>query len=169
MDTLFGDDDDEDAKKRKAREYGGEGDLDEVVYEGDFADDEEKMEDDAEDEEAKELEANFLISACYALLTGIQERLKREYKSANKQREGYVDESDDEEEPGKLTGYGKKMKKMILKHEKNDAYDSDDEKNPYADSVSNDFDFRGKRVAIKRIRTKKKRKRKRHHQLRPNL
>ncbi len=38
--NLFGEDDeDEGAKRRKQREYGGEGDLDENVYEEDFADD----------------------------------------------------------------------------------------------------------------------------------
>ena len=54
---LFGDDADEVDTKRRQRERGAEGDLDEVVYEEEFADDEEKMDvDDKEDEEAKELE-----------------------------------------------------------------------------------------------------------------
>ncbi|KAE9410579.1 Rap30/74 interaction domain-containing protein [Gymnopus androsaceus JB14] len=81
-DNLFGDDeDDPDAAKRRAREFGGEGDMDEAVYEEDFADDEEKMEvEDTNDQETKELE----------------ERLKKEYKNANKTREGYIDESEDE-------------------------------------------------------------------------
>lgn len=55
--NLFGEDDeDEGAKRRKQREYGGEGDLDENAYEEDFADDEEQMNVDDNDEEAKELE-----------------------------------------------------------------------------------------------------------------
>lgn len=55
--NLFGEDDEDlAAQKRKAREYGKEGDMDEAVYEEDFADDEEKMDVDNEDEEAKELE-----------------------------------------------------------------------------------------------------------------
>jgi len=35
---------------------GGEGDIDEVEYEADFVDDEEKMEVDGSDEETKEIE-----------------------------------------------------------------------------------------------------------------
>ena len=38
------------------RELGAEGDLDELDFEEDFADDEEKIEGEAEDEEAKEAE-----------------------------------------------------------------------------------------------------------------
>lgn len=44
-----------------------------------------------------------------------------------------VDEDEDEDE---LTRDGKSMKKLIRKMEKNTAYDSDDERNPYASSVS---------------------------------
>ena len=65
-----------------------------------------------------------------------QERLKREYKSANKQREGYVDESDEDDDKGRLTKDGRAIKKLIRNLEKNNAYDSDEEKNPYASSVS---------------------------------
>jgi transcription initiation factor TFIIF subunit alpha len=50
-----------------------------------------------------------------------------------------VDESEDEEE-GRLTRDGKAMKKLIRNLEKNTAYDSDDEKNPYASSVGGDID-----------------------------
>ncbi|KAG5652435.1 hypothetical protein H0H81_005031 [Sphagnurus paluster] len=118
MDGLF-DEDDGDSKKRRERELGGDGDMDEQVYEEDFADDEEQMEVDADDEEAKELE----------------ERLKREYKAANKQREAGVDESDDEELPG-MTKQAKAMQKLIRNREGNDAYESEEEENPYASSVS---------------------------------
>ncbi|KII95213.1 hypothetical protein PLICRDRAFT_97799 [Plicaturopsis crispa FD-325 SS-3] len=119
MSGLFGDDDEDgDAKKRRAKEYGGEGDLDEQEYEEDFADDDEQAEPDNDDEEAKELE----------------ERLKREYKTANKTQEGYVDESESDEDESKLTKEGKAMKKLIRNLEKNNAYDSDEEKNPYASS-----------------------------------
>jgi transcription initiation factor TFIIF subunit alpha len=58
---LFGDDDDEEGKmerKRRDKEMGGEGDMDEMEYEADFADDEEKIEMDGEDEEAKEMEVD---------------------------------------------------------------------------------------------------------------
>lgn len=56
---LFGDDDDEDGGgrgRKRSRELGAEGDLDELDFEEDFADDEEKVEADGEDEEAKEVE-----------------------------------------------------------------------------------------------------------------
>lgn len=56
MDHLFEDDEDGDGARRRKRELGEEGDMDEQVYEADFADDEEKMEVDDNDEEAKEIE-----------------------------------------------------------------------------------------------------------------
>lgn len=56
MDHLFEDDEDGDASRRRKRELGEEGDLDEQVYEEDFADDDEQMEVDDNDEEAKETE-----------------------------------------------------------------------------------------------------------------
>ena len=77
---------------------------------------------------------SIILRFCFTGLA-LQERLKKEYKSANKQREGYVDESDDENEE-ELTKDGKAMKKLIRNLEKNAAYDSDDERNPYASSVS---------------------------------
>jgi len=95
--------------------------MDEMLFDEEFADDDEGEGIDNEDEEAKELE----------------ERLKKEYKSANKQREGYVDESDDEDD-GELTKDGKAMKKLIRNLEQNTAYDSDDERNPYASSDEED-------------------------------
>ncbi len=65
-----------------------------------------------------------------------QERLKREYRNANKNREGYIDDDNSEDEGNQLTGAGRAMKKLVRKVEKNAAYDSDDERNPYASSVS---------------------------------
>lgn len=61
MDHLFEDDEDggDGARRRRNRELGEEGDLDEQVYENDFADDEEHMEVDDNDEEAKELEVSL--------------------------------------------------------------------------------------------------------------
>lgn len=59
---LFGDDDDDeggDTKRRKRRDNGQEGDLDELDFEEDVQDDDEKMEPDADDEEAKELEVRI--------------------------------------------------------------------------------------------------------------
>ena len=66
---------------------------------------------------------------------GYQERLQREYISANKQRDTGIDESDEEDRDPALYGAGKAIKKLMSKHEKNDAYESDEESNPYASSV----------------------------------
>lgn len=65
-----------------------------------------------------------------------QERLKREYKLANKQRDGYIDESEEDEDESQLSKDGKSLKKLMRKLEKNVAYESDEEQNPYASSVS---------------------------------
>ena len=140
---LFGDDDDEEEKlnkRRRQKEMGGDGDMDEMEYEADFADDEEKVEADGDDEETKEMEASFYFISLFGIHLQrcshlIQERLKREYRTANKLRDGHVDE-DEEEEDEELTGAGKALKKLVKKTEKNEAYDSDDDdRDPYA-SVS---------------------------------
>ena len=64
--------------------------------------------------------------------------MKREYKAANKQRDGGVDESDEEEIPG-MSKQAKAMQKLIRNREGNEAYQSDEEENPYASSVSCDL------------------------------
>ncbi len=63
--------------------------------------------------------------------------MKKEYRTANKLREGGVDESEEEDDDeAKLTGAGKNLQKTLKKLEKGGGYeDSDDEKNPYASSV----------------------------------
>ncbi|KAI0036823.1 hypothetical protein K488DRAFT_40295 [Vararia minispora EC-137] len=112
-DDLFGDD--EDGMRRPRNEM--DADYDEVPYEEEFQDDEEKTGLYEDDELTKEME----------------ERIQKEYMSANKQRDGQVDDDDEEEPEPKLTGAGKSMKKLVGRHEKNDAYDSDDDEgNPYA-------------------------------------
>lgn len=66
MGGLFGDDDDEDgpSMRRRQREMGEDGDLDEQVYDEEFADDDEKMEDNNNDEEeVKELEVR--LACCF--------------------------------------------------------------------------------------------------------
>ena len=136
---LFGDDDEDGVglERRSRREHGQEGDLDELDFEEDVQDDDDKMEPDVDDEEAKELEVRGLdfLKCTRVEYIYIQERLKREYKTANKTREGYIDESDDED-VNQLSNAGKDMRKLMKKLEKNNAYDeSDDEKNPYASSV----------------------------------
>ena len=55
--------------------------------------------------------------------------------SANKQRDAGIDESDEEDRDPALTGAGKAIKKLMNKHEKNEAYESDEELNPYASSA----------------------------------
>lgn len=141
MDNLFGDDEEDGdvkaSQRRREKEYGGEGDLDEMTYEEDFADDDDKMEmEDNNDEEAKDLEVSIsVLILLWQYLCIIQERLKKEYATANKLRDGQLDDSDDDDTPGK-TKQEKAMQKLIRSREGNDAYDSDeDNKNPYASSV----------------------------------
>jgi len=57
---LFDDDDvDQETKRRMKRDLGIEGDMDEQVYEEEFADDDDKMDMEDPDEEAKEIEVGF--------------------------------------------------------------------------------------------------------------
>ena len=69
---LFEEDDEEgvdgELKRRRDRERGQEGDLDEMEYEEDFADDDEQIEVDPNDEEAKELEVHILLLICLQAL-----------------------------------------------------------------------------------------------------
>jgi transcription initiation factor TFIIF subunit alpha len=58
---LFGEEDGDGEGRRRKRDDGADGDLDEMVYEEDFADDDEKIEDDGDDEEAKELEVRLPV------------------------------------------------------------------------------------------------------------
>ena len=54
-----------------------------------------------------------------------------------KRGDARIDESEEEEEEPQLSMAGKDMRKLVKKLEKNLAYDeSDDDKNPYASSVS---------------------------------
>ena len=139
---LFGDDDDDEeepkyANRRREKELGGEGDADELDFEEDFADDDEKYPEDNYDEEAKELEVPFLDFCDFGFLTPrTQERIKREYRKAKAvANDDLFGESDDEDQQ-KLSGAGKQMRKMLRKNDKTGQYDdSDEDKNPYASSV----------------------------------
>lgn len=63
--NLFGDDDDDGGGKRRDKDLGEDGDMDEQVYEEDFADDEEAMNvDETVDEEQKEIEVRYIDLAC---------------------------------------------------------------------------------------------------------
>jgi len=65
----------------------------------------------------------------------LEERLKKEYKNANKTREGYIDESEDEEDKPGMSKQAKRMQKMLQTREGNNVYDSEEEEeNPYASS-----------------------------------
>ncbi len=104
-----------------------EGGHDELDFEEDFADDDERMEmldrDAFEDEETRELE----------------QRLREEMRRA----EADGAEEEEPEENRMLTGTGKQMKKMMKllgQRDGNEAYDSDEE-NPYASDDSGDVDM----------------------------
>lgn len=65
----------------------------------------------------------------------MQDRLKREFRQ---DATGSGDDASDDDDlfgDSKLAGEGKKMKKVLKKNQKGDAYDSDKESNPYASSV----------------------------------
>lgn len=61
--------------------------------------------------------------------------MKKEYRTANKQKEAGLDATDDEDETSPMSKQAKAMQKLIRSREGNDAYDSEEEKNPYASSV----------------------------------
>ena len=139
--SLFGDEDDEEqpeyANRRREKELGGEGDADEMDFEEDFADDDEKYPEDNQDEEAKELEVLSLDFCDFGLLTPqMQERIKKEYRKAKAVTNDDLHEDSDDEDTQKLSGAGKQMRKMLKKNDKSGQYDdSDEDKNPYASSV----------------------------------
>jgi len=61
VNQLFDEGEDGEGGGRR-RELGGDGDMDEQVYEEDFADDEEPMEIEEKDDEAKEIEVYYMVS-----------------------------------------------------------------------------------------------------------
>lgn len=62
-----------------------------------------------------------------------QERLKREYKLANKQCQGYTSQEDEDE--SQLSEDGRSLTKLLRKLEQNVAHESAEEQNPYVSSV----------------------------------
>ncbi|CAE6431786.1 unnamed protein product [Rhizoctonia solani] len=105
---------DEDHKPHLFIYKGGEGDYDEMEYEDEVQDDEEGPAEPLQDEEEKEA----------------AQRQKREYLR-NKVSERVEPESDEDEDDGKgYTEDGRQLKKLMKKM----LNESDDEKNPYADS-----------------------------------
>ncbi|KAJ3728338.1 hypothetical protein C8R42DRAFT_693676 [Lentinula raphanica] len=114
-DTLEEDEEDSGVTaKRRAKESSGEGDVDEMVYDEYFTDDEEDMDvEKVQDQEAKDLEL----------------RLKREYRIANKTFRGHVDTSDGEEENPRISREVKKMQQLLRNREGNEAYESEEEDN----------------------------------------
>ncbi|KAJ3768443.1 hypothetical protein FB446DRAFT_276730 [Lentinula raphanica] len=114
-DTLEEDEEDSGVTaKRRAKESSGEGDVDEMVYDEYFTDDEEDMDvEKVQDQEAKDLEL----------------RLKREYRIANQTFRGHVDTSDGEEENPRISREVKKMQQLLRNREGNEAYESEEEDN----------------------------------------
>ncbi|BGP19045.1 transcription factor IIF subunit tfg1 [Rhodosporidiobolus nylandii] len=104
----------------KKKRGGQDQDDDEFDYEEDFQDDEEgiaKIDDLADEEEAKELE----------------ERIRREQRAAERADE--IPDLDEQEEIERLTGTGRQVKKLMKKADMSGAYESDDDNdNPYASS-----------------------------------
>jgi hypothetical protein len=145
---VFGDEDDEEepkyANRRREKELGGEGDADELDFEEDFADDDEKYPEDNQDEEAKELEVPSHDFRDFGSLTSrIQERIKKEYRKAKAVANDDLFGDSDDEDQQKLSGAGKQMQKMLKKNDKGGQYDdSDEDKNPYASSVCYRSSFR---------------------------
>ncbi|ORY04619.1 Rap30/74 interaction domain-containing protein [Basidiobolus meristosporus CBS 931.73] len=108
----FFEDDDDDGNPKKKRGAGGSkhGDIDEVDFDEEFQDDEEAPPElDGDQEETKENEA----------------RQKAKPVIASE------DEEEEDEEKEELTAAGKDLKKALRTLEKNAAYDSDDNENPY--------------------------------------
>lgn len=115
MGDLFGDDE-EGGRRRRGNDM--DADYDEVPYEEEFQDDEEKVGLYEDDELTKEME----------------ERLQKEYMTANKHRDENVVTDDDE--PNEGPRVSKSMRKLVGRHEKSDLYGSDDsDENPYASEV----------------------------------
>ena len=100
-------------------------DADDLDFEEDFADDEEGAKADVEDEETKHAE----------------ERIKRDQLQANifdlKEETEYDKQAqiEKEEKEQEKTG-GKRVRKALMKREKNYIYDSDSDENPYSEAVS---------------------------------
>lgn len=62
---LFGDDEDGEGRRKK-KEDDGEGDMDEMLFEEEFADDDEMEAVDEDDEDAKELEVTYPVCLTFA-------------------------------------------------------------------------------------------------------
>lgn len=169
-----GDDDDEGAFHRRGDDEGGT--YDELDYQEDFADDEERMGGEAElaeDNDAREME----------------ERLKREMAKAgvsaqdeNEQGGAHMDDKPDDDlfgdegsrrgrrgrEDDQLTGSGRQMKKIMTALAKREGglfeeYESDDEVNPYASEEEDDEEepaIANPEEAMRRAREEKEREEK---------
>ena len=99
-------------------------DADDLDFEEDFADDEEGQKADAEDEETKRAE----------------ERIKRDQLQANifdlKEEKEYDKQAQiEKEEKEQEKTVGKRVKKALMKREKNYIYDTDSDENPYSEPV----------------------------------
>ncbi|KAK9719230.1 transcription factor IIF subunit tfg1 [Basidiobolus ranarum] len=112
-DNQFFEEDDDDGKKKRGGGGGASkhGDIDEMDFDEEFQDDEEAPPElDGDQEETKENE---------------QSRQKAKAVVASE------DEEEEEEDAEELSAAGKDLKKALRTLEKNAAYDSDDNENPY--------------------------------------
>ncbi|KAG8823428.1 hypothetical protein FRC17_009335, partial [Serendipita sp. 399] len=117
---------DEEMKKYKQEReqelFGMEGDMDEMEYDEDMADDDERVHADGNEEEEKEQE----------------ERLKREWRQANK-TDVEVDDYAITGRPIRLDKAGKKIKKILRGQDKTSTlYETDSDKDPYASQEESD-------------------------------
>ncbi|KAG8831471.1 hypothetical protein FRC18_006474 [Serendipita sp. 400] len=117
---------DEETKKfkqeREQELFGMEGDMDEMEFEEEIADDDERVHADGNEEEEKEQE----------------ERLKREWRQANKTN-AEVDDYAITGRPIRLDKAGKRMKKILRGQDKSGTlYESDSDKDPYASQEESD-------------------------------
>ncbi|OMJ25357.1 Transcription initiation factor IIF subunit alpha [Smittium culicis] len=117
-DEIEEDEDGEAVVGKKKRNH--RGDADEVDFEDDFADDEEMAED---------------------LFDGVEEEADKEAPGKKTNALGGSDEEEEEDEEESKLGYaGKEMKDLMKKIEKNKAYESDNEDNPYVSELSDQSD-----------------------------
>jgi transcription initiation factor TFIIF subunit alpha len=93
----------------------GEDDRDEIDFDEEFADDEEAPIMDGNEEDLKEVE----------------EKIKKEQRSANHVGPSNENEPAYDDEDAKIDKEGRKLKKYLRSLEKNTNYESDDDENPY--------------------------------------
>lgn len=111
-------------QEREQEIFGMEGDMDEMEYDEEMADDDEKVHIDGKEEEEKEVE----------------ERLKREWRQANKTDVEIADHTFMGRQ-ARLDKAGRKIKRMLRGQDKTGTlYETDSDKDPYASQEDSDSD-----------------------------